>query len=99
MPNPKLYMPSAPGRLEAFLSAEIPILRAGGLVNLPKQCEGEEPGEESAVDGVDAEEHLGACRTGQGLTYGEDLLVLCVLLAWRTGVRGGCSHHWFVDPS
>lgn len=28
------------------------------------------------MNGVDTEEHFGACRTGQGLTDGKDLLVL-----------------------
>ena len=28
------------------------------------------------MNGVNTEEHFGACRTGQGLTDGENLLVL-----------------------
>ena len=75
MPNAKLYMPSAPGRLKLLL-AKMPCWYGTVEEYVPKQCKCEKARKKAAVNGVYTEEHLGACRTGQGLTDGKDLLVL-----------------------
>lgn len=75
MPNPKLYMPSAPGRLK-LVSASIPSAHETVQEYLPKESKCKKPSREPAMNSVDTKQHFGACRTWQGLTDGKDLLVL-----------------------
>lgn len=69
------------------------------IANLPPNKKRKDSFEYSAMDQVDAVQHLGASRTGEGLSDAEQLLVLFVSVSLCSICRATQAYNLLIDPS